>query len=212
MAAKTTIRTRTGKENHMNSSLQVEAYLLSDRETQLPLWSASKLLSFGAVKMLGVGSRTPSIHNMHEDIGGCWRYNQYEIEEGSIIKFLVRRKDGWGGVPKVASIYLKIRENAALRRVTTPTLRVPSRSTMQELEVVGRFDVVTVAEVAAMGKLIHRLDTIQGSNTIVANVFQVEIQEAEIKPKEIMQFTQVTTPSGEQKVMVTQTKTRSIKI
>lgn len=213
--ANTTLRTITGKENHMGGSLSVEVFLLPPREIELPLWSAARMHQFNGsgLTMLGIGSRVPSIANTSEDIGGCWRINQYEVADGHILKMVVKKRaSGFGNsIPKTAAIYVRARSTAAMQRITTPTLNVPHKSSRPSVEIVGRFDVVSMAEVMATGHSIPRHFAYQSTAALIAEYFTITEMEPAIEAKVETKIVEVVTPSGERKVMPVAGSRRNIK-
>lgn len=209
----TTLRTFTGKENHMNSSVVAEVYLMPIQEVETPLWSASRTVQHGQrVQMLGVGARVPSIHNVQEQIGGCWRSNQYQIADGEILKFSVRRKTGWDGVPKQASIYVKMRHGAAMLSIKADTLKVPHQSTRDFVEVAGRFDVIQLHEVLAAGRQVHRFGHFQSAAKLVEECFDITELEPERAPRIVVQTVSVTAQDGSVKAMPVVQPRRAIRL
>lgn len=208
----TTLRTITGKENMLNQSFQAEVYLLPSQDLELPLWSASRTTALGDITMLGIGNRSPSLFNVAEAIGGSWRSNQYEIGDGHIMKLVIRKKVGFGGVVKTMAMYFRTRSEAAMRRISVNTLRAPGQSTRNEIEVVGRFDIISLQDVLAAGRTVNRNTHYQSMPTNVQGVFTVTELEPEVKPRVVVETKVVHTQTGEAKVMPVQRPGRSIRL
>lgn len=79
-----------------------------------------------------------------------WYVNSYGVPEGTVLKMFGSRSTKWNERRLTASIYIRVREQAALRRIrmglTNNELSVRSHA-----ELTGRFDVLTVEEVKALG-------------------------------------------------------------
>lgn len=197
----------------MNSSVVAEVYLMPINEVEMPLWSASRTVQQGQrVQMLGVGARVPAINNVQEQIGGCWRSNQYQIAEGEILKFSIRRKAGWDGVPKQASIYVRVRNNAAMLSIKSDTLKVPHQSTREFVELAGRFDVIPLHEVLAAGRQVHRFGHFQSASKLVEDTFAITELEPQRVARIVVATIAVTAQDGTVKAMPVVQHRRAIRL
>lgn len=143
------------------------------------------------ITSLGTVSRVPAITGKN-DLKGSWHTSQVSCPSGTVFKISGTRKMQRLALPKSGNLFVRVREDGPLHRIKFPTLQM-NDSTLSHVEVVGRFDVLTIARVDELGIVIQpafrRL-----SESPAVDIFVVELLEQELR-KEASSRLVTATPS-----------------
>lgn len=112
--------------------------------------AATHAINGEAVGRLGFPSFSPSVPGTREEITGRMVRQSFSIEEGEVVKMFCNIRRGWGKMPYTASIFLRVRAEAAYRRVTVKTLEHPDVAFTHAM-VEGCFDLLTLEDTLALG-------------------------------------------------------------
>jgi hypothetical protein len=104
----------------------------------------------GVIHRAGAPSYSDSVPGVNGQIGGRRVEQQFSIAEGEIIKGFVNVRPSYGKLPKSASVFLRVRKDAAYRRLKFKMLD-HADTTLTHSTIEGCFDILTTAEAVAAG-------------------------------------------------------------
>lgn len=174
------LSTTTGKENQVISSVEVNAYFCPPRREESPLFAAVKVQG-DIIRTVGSYSGHQARNGIAAEVGGRWHKQGYDFNEGTIIKIWVRRKGNLRSAPEIGAVYLRMRENGPLQRLRIPLLG-QTDSVLGDATYEGRFDLLTLKEVAKAGIIINADYAYQASRVQASKVIFAEILEQEREP------------------------------
>jgi hypothetical protein len=151
----------------------------------------SPVRQFGGVQVI------PSLSDRPAEIGGNTATASYTLVDGAILKVFAKQKSGgWTSLMSSEVLYLKVRADAALRKLSLPCPE-SNRVAVNQFEITGNFDIITVDEVIACGGTVNALSRKVASNT--ASLIRVEelAPATAPAPKEVV----IETSDGEKRVM-----------
>ncbi len=199
------IETCTGNENFTHSSAKV--FVLHQPSDAFPAANTAHLFVLGKEQdatVTNVSTRfVEAAPGLIEDFGK-WALSRFEIPEGMILKVYGQRKMGGVSGPgrhSGAAMLIRLRSDAALRMICM-SLTGDSRAHFSSIHpVVGKFDVLSVAQAHALGVSVDRMRS-QLSVANVEAVFALETLEEELAPSIEEQTVAVQNAPGEQTVEV----------
>lgn len=106
--------------------------------------------AMGVVSRIGFPQIAASVSGCRPEIVGQYARQNFEIEEGEVIKVFVDTRNTLGKRFKRGSIYLRMRANAALRCIEIG-LTDHASATFTKGEIEGTFDILTPEQVDAAG-------------------------------------------------------------
>jgi len=138
-------------------------------------------------------NRFPSRTNIKPVIGGEFWQSSFLLAEGEIIKIFATSTvgDNWLAPKKTASIFLRMRAEAALTRIKIGVPHGVPDSATPDWYALGRFDVLSVDEADELGVAILENARSQFSGSGYDALFKKEIIAPEIKPKDTVEMEQV---------------------
>lgn len=104
----------------------------------------------GVIHRSGTASFADAIPGTNPEIGGRMITQSFQIAEGEIIKAFINVRLSYGRLPRSASVFLRVREEAAYRRLRF-NLIDHADTVFTHAEVEGNFDLITVEEAVAAG-------------------------------------------------------------
>ena len=138
MTTYTMISFWAGNENNDHSNAQFQVFRVVDGKTE------------HAGRVAKCTGSYPALSDESPEVGGSWRsFNWSECPEGQLVEVYASVKRNVG-FPDQCRIVLRARNDAALRKITAK-LPGAGNSTKNTVEVLGRFDVLTLDEAAAFG-------------------------------------------------------------
>lgn len=199
------IETCTGNENFERSS--AKAFVLHQPSRDFPAPMTRHLFVLGKEQdatVTNVSTRfVEAAPGLIEDFGK-WALTRFEVPEGMILKLYGQRKMGGVSGPgrhSGAAILVRLRHDAALRRICM-SLTGDSRAHFTSISpLVGRFDILTGTQAYTFGVNVDRFRS-QMSEANVESVFTMETLEAEQAPPVEEQTVTVQNAPGEQAVEV----------
>jgi len=202
-------RAIVGSETRGNGSAKLWAFLVGSNG--FPMTPNEMFLS-GAVKKFPQMSRirsqyTLAFPGLRKEMG-AWRDELYELPEGAVVKIFGFTKGGWNSVPKSATVYLGIRAEAAMNRISIPLTQEEGAS-FQHAIVEGRFDILTPtnAETRYGVSILPDFRNLASQNR-VSETFTIDEIENEISAPVEMEERQITTETGEVRRVVTRRRRR----
>jgi hypothetical protein len=131
---------------------------------------------------------------------GMWTRATYEVPEGAILKLYAQRNIGFGAQRVQASMMIRIRSTAALRRVSAILTGNPAAS-ISRANFEGRFDIYTLDQALALGLSIPvHFQTAFSAREVARGFEVVELEVATAAPV-VHQARQVENALGEQVVV-----------
>lgn len=138
--------------------------------------------------------------------GGKTSRVTYQVAEGEIIKVFGQRRAGANKLPVSASMFLRVRDSAALREVRVKFLTDP-KIVEPFAFVRGRFDIITVEDAIAAGIKVNPNFIRQFGSGAVSHIMEVIVAAPETAT-----VTQVPLAAGGVKSIVTPIRRRYIKM
>lgn len=150
------LQTTIGHENWQTGSTKAHLFVCPTTQFRLPtgqevhLWMLAKSGGPGSPRITSVGApvTSPAGAGLKPEIVGKWTSSVYEVPDDVLLKYMVYRSTPQGA--RTASIPLRTRSEAALRRIAIQTIPNP-RATASHLYVEGRFDILSVEDMVALG-------------------------------------------------------------
>jgi hypothetical protein len=98
----------------------------------------------GSPRVISAGS------GLNPEIVGKWTTAVYDVPENVLIKVMLMRSSKMPPSQKAANILIRMRNSAAMRRITVNTIP-NAKSAMDRLIVEGKFDIVDLGQAAELG-------------------------------------------------------------
>lgn len=127
-----------------------------------------------------------------------WYVSSYGVPEGTVLKMFGARSTKWNERRLTASIYIRVRERAALRRIRMG-LTNNELSVRTHAELTGRFDVMSVEEVKALGVSVLGIYERFADPLWYGALFELVEIEPEEAPRTVVESTEVEVGEGETK-------------
>jgi len=133
---------------------------------------------------------------------GAWFDGNYELPTGTILRVCAQRRERVGGrtghalPPKNGTAYIRIRADAALRRLTLKTID-SEQSADVPVVIEGRFDVLSLREVGAAGVRFDQNDVLSTKADAVRGVLDHTEIASELQRQQKTVRESVETPTGE---------------
>jgi hypothetical protein len=145
---------------------------------------------------------------------GKWSTAQYDAPEGLVIKLFGQRKlaEMVTGRHTNASVYLMIREEAALVRVVGRLTGDPRATGSEIVMFEGRADVLSLQDVADAGVLVHGQHAAQSEDYNVNTLFTVTELSPEISGRVTVAAQEIENTQGETRRVVTPRRRRAIQV
>lgn len=147
------ISTTCGFENFETGSAKSYVFVVPTTEFKLKeahIGIVAK--SGGPVRLAGSPEHYPAAPGMRDETGRWTRAN-YEVPEGLVLKVFMQRNGHFGSMRVMASQLLRMRNNAAYRKVGTILTGNP-HAQFSRVWIEGRFDLLSVADAEQYGVLI----------------------------------------------------------
>ena len=196
------ITSTTGNENQKNSSAKVSAFIIDPRTInpatgkgqESPLFLAHKRPHFiEQVQIVGQTTTTPARNRVHSHIGGSWKTNRHNVEDGLIIRVTASRK--MLNNSKTVIFAVRVRSGAAMRVLTLNLAGgLAADSTLEEIVTIsGRFDRLTLDDLTndmqiAVAPQFQRMY----SDMLVNSIITETIDEPQISPPPTFSRTETT--------------------
>lgn len=154
------IQTVIGNENWSSGTTKFHMFVCPT--TQFPLngkeehlWMVAQGARRGmgngpAVQVVGAPRVVPAGEGLKPEICGKWTEQVYDVPENVLLKVMVMRTTSNPAGQRAANILLRMREGAALRRLTVDTIP-NAKATLRRLTIEGKFDVMELAQAAELG-------------------------------------------------------------
>ena len=104
----------------------------------------------GVIHRAGNPHYTDSVPGTNPEIGGRMVTQSFSVAEGEVIKCFINVRPSYGKLPKSASVFMRVRRNAAYRKLTFKLLDHPD-TILTESTIEGCFDILTTEEVLSLG-------------------------------------------------------------
>ena len=145
-----------------------------------------------------------AIRGEPEDQCGAWKTSVFQVQEGVILQVFGQRRTRWNSLLANANLYLRARHNAAERFIFLKTLQVPGQSTMQEVGVLGRFDLLNPDQAGFYGVRTNPMFLGTFTAEKVGFLFTDEVRSAEIASAEqAVTTTSLNAATGQQEKIAT---------
>lgn len=191
------LQTTTGFETFQQSSAKVYAFHMPSRQfpgKELNLNIVARA-GGGVVTTVGLPTSIPAAPGLSAELGR-WTSATYELPENMLVKVFAHRSGGFGQMRVMASMILRMREQAALRRVSAILTQSP-RASLTRANFEGRFDVLTLPEAMMLGVTVPPSFRQTFEHSFTSRAFEVQVLAREITPPEVMESRRVETASGE---------------
>lgn len=203
------LQTTTGFETFAQSSAKVYAFHMPSRQFPGKENNLSVVARSGsAIQSVGAPNQFPPAAGLRPEMGK-WTTQTFDIPEGALVKVFAHRSAGFGQMRVMASVILRIRAQAALRRVGA-ILTQNSKAVITRANFEGRFDILRPHEAQAMGAVIPPNFANTFEDHAVRRAFEIAELQPEILPPEIIEQRTVESTSGEQTQVTTVRRRRAI--
>ena len=203
------LQTTTGFETFAQSSAKVYAFHMPTRQFPGKENNLSVVArGGGGIQAVGVPNQFPPAAGIRPEMGK-WTTQTFDIPEGALVKVFAHRSAGFGQMRVMASMVLRIRAQAALRRVGA-ILTQNSKAVITRANFEGRFDILRVHEAQALGAIIPPTFANTFEEHAVRRAFEITELQAELLPPEIIEHRVVENTSGEQTAVTTVRRRRAI--
>lgn len=184
------LSTTTGEETVSDANSKV--YLFHSPkadESDLKEQAVSAVAKEGVDFLRRVGTQTvvSAVIGVYPEIGGQWWTTNYEIAEGEILKVYATKKHSWKRVHATACQFIRMRAAAPCHKLRVKLLGLGSKTRLKYATFTGRFDLLTLEEAQELGVKVnpaYHHTFIPGE---VAKLFDVEVLEEALKPKDEIQ-------------------------
>ncbi len=211
------ISTTYGNENFQHNSAKY--HLFACRSTLHPdvepmqkhMWVAARDHSAG-VSAHGRGSTVPAAPGYRSEFGK-WTTAQFDVPEGLVIKLFGTRKlrEMVSGRHTTAAMMLRIRENAALVRVTCGLTMDERASSNNVVLFEGRADPLLASMAESEGVILGNFRS-QFSSYNQRALFTVEVLRDEISTPQVNEVTEIENTQGERVQVTTPRRRRAIQL
>lgn len=204
------IQCTTGFENFSNGSAKAHVFVVPTARMlgkELHISIAAKG-AYAGLRKVGVETRQPAAPNLRRELGE-WTTTSYEVPEGMILKVFGNRSSGWGGVRVMANQFLRVRSDAALRRVSVVLSGNPQAS-LSRAHIEGRFDLVTLSEALLVGVTVPPSFRPAFDESMQRRAFEYQEVSPEMRSVAVAETRVVTNSAGEERQIGTTTRRRAL--
>lgn len=204
------IRCITGSESFATGSASLIVTVHGTTAFPVP-GPRPKFISEAAKEALYIASAQRPIYLPSSNNGvreqGCYWDGNYTVPDGMILRVLAKRRARSGRVVESSGVvFLRAREDAALQRLTFNRID-HHQSTGAPVIIEGRFDVLSLRDVAAAGGAITVVDLTLGKANFVQDVLTLtEVAPARRAPAKV-KIEKVTAHDGSE-VIIASTRTK----
>lgn len=138
--------------------------------------------STSGITAMGTVSKVPAITGQNY-LRGSWLTTQVNCPNGAVLKISGTLKAQRLALPRTGNLLVRVREDGPMHRVKFPTLQQPANqqdgtggSSLQWAEVVGRFDILDIAQAEALGVTIKTMFRPSYSEHAVS-IFTIDVLE-----------------------------------
>lgn len=122
--------------------------------------------------------------NILREIGGYVHQGVWQLEDGEVFKIFAKARHGaWNTRERTACLYIQMRADGAMNKVHVGVPQGIPDSVFTAWSTVGRFDVLTLEEVEAIGVSVLEVGRVHCSPPAVEALFTVEQLEDEFRSK-----------------------------
>lgn len=164
----------------------------------------------GVIHTKGFAQHSPSIAGMKPEISGRRIEQTYQIAEGEILKLFINVRNGYGKLPKTASVFVRVRKKAAYRKLRFAMVDHPDNS-FTHAEIEGCFDIISTEDALASGVKIppayrmfsdpDTIDSVLSENIVIHE----ELEAPTITERKILKDEE-----GNEKTIITKKRRRQI--
>lgn len=205
------VQATTGFENFQNGGAKAHLFVVPTQRfpgKELHIGIAAR--SGGVVRQIGFPQTIPAAPGMRPEMGQ-WTQGNYEVPEGMVLKAFAHRSGGFGTMRVQASMFLRMREQAAYRRIGTILTGNPKAS-YTRVWIEGRFDILTLAQAREHGINVpthfsHSFDT-----TMTSRAFDIIEVESEVAAAPQQQVAMVVNAQGEEVQVRTVRRNRALEL
>lgn len=155
------------------------------------------------------GSKATALVGLDADLGEFWE-TRYDMPEGSVVKMAAFKQEA-DGFKKMANVYIRLREGAALRMMKFELPNEHGRSRYPFAYVTGHFDYITASEAEAYGVKTNPVFLKSFGKARFKLCFEDVIIEPETKEKKVIAAKEVTTGDGKKQEVMMFEKVRKIR-
>lgn len=145
---------------------------------------------------------------------GLWTQANYEVPEGVVLKVFGSKRTSIQGQRlnnHTATIYIQVRSGAALSSIGFQLLP-HDRSPITRAELQGRFDILTVAELAQLGVGLNPQVLASMSNAAVGRIFSLSTLERQTQARQVEKTTTIRNSDGETVAIKRAVTRRAVKL
>lgn len=128
----------------------------------------------------------PSVLNMPSEISGLFATTTFSVAEGTILKVSAKRRAGLRSLMTSATLFLRIRANAAAQSIKLRPTGIPN-VTFNYLEVMGAFDIISCDEAEAFGARISPVNRALAMQHNSDSLLSIETLSPESEPPVVSQ-------------------------
>lgn len=166
--------------------------------------------SGGGINTIGMPSTVPAAPGFVEETGK-WTSATFEVPDGQVLKLFAQRSGGFGSMRIMASMFIRTRRHAALRKIGTILTGHP-KATYTRVWTEGRFDILTLEQAAELGILVPPHFAHTYAQTMTSRAFEVVEVEREISAPAVTVVSMVQNSAGEAIEVRTNRKSRALDI
>lgn len=167
------ISTTTGFENFESGSAKSYVFVAPSQATriqrELHLGVAARSGADG-ISAVGAPQSIPAAPGFIEETGR-WTTATYEVPEHTILKLFAQRNGGFGSMRIMASLFVRMRKEAAVRKIGT-VLTAHPKATYSRVWLEGRFDILTLEQAMALGVVVPPSFAHTYAQTMVNRAFE----------------------------------------
>ena len=183
------LRTMTGSENWRDHAAKVHVFYsptaADEREVHIGVASREPGTAISSISKTSASARLG-----FTDPGGMWTDATYDVPEGVVLKIFANRVGGFGTANLSANQFIRMREEAALTRVTVPLSPNPA-ARYASVFVQGRFDLLTYGEAQTLGAKVLPQFKRHSEPVMLRRVFQIATIEPQIRPRAVVETREV---------------------
>lgn len=210
--SKVMMQVMSGQETQTDGHCAVHVFLVQADKKEVFLGKAFTAVENREVgRVVGKPVFEAAVAGMRAEVGGFWNRGQYELEEGTLLKVFAKRRGAWNTLIRQGCQFIQVREAAALRKLTIQTLQRAGKSRMNEVTIVGRFDLIPL-HVAIKEKGVKVLPAFERMflPSAVESVITVEELEKEKERRDVIRTNALKTTDGDEVVVRTRQRIRAM--
>lgn len=145
---------------------------------------------------------------------GYWIQSMYDVPEGVVLKVFGTKRETVQRqqLPaRTAAIYIQLRSSAPLQRISGATLRDP-KGQLQSATFEGRFDILTLREMAALGIGVNTMTMNQIAPGAVQRLFEITTLDRALQERTVVKQTIIRNAEGETVSVAKATTRRAVKL